>query len=123
MAIRVLIVDDSPNMRQLLAGAVRAQGDVELAEATDGLDALKRLATASFDILFTDVNMPLLDGLKLVRRVRSDPAHQGMKICVCTTEAECEAQARALGADHFLCKPVAPAQVAEVLRLCFPGRG
>lgn len=107
-------------MRLLLAQACLRLGEVEVSEAADGLDAVKRLATGRYDLMFIDINMPLLDGLKLIRRVRQDRGHAGTKICVCTTEVELEAQARQLGADHFLRKPVDRAALDRVLRDSFP---
>ena len=120
VARRVLIADDSVSMRQLLVAACRHLGEVEVSEAADGLDAVKWLATGRFDLMFVDINMPLLDGLKLIRRVRQDRAHVGTQICVCTTEVELEAQARQLGADHFLGKPIDRQALERVLRACFP---
>lgn len=115
MARQILIVDDSGSMRQLLAHASHRLGDVEVAEACDGLDALKRLATGRFDLIFVDVNMPVLDGFKLIRRIRASEEHRLAKICVCTTEAESAEQARELGADYFLAKPVSRREVEQVL--------
>jgi two-component system, chemotaxis family, chemotaxis protein CheY len=124
MARHVLIVDDSGSMRHMLAQASLGIGDVEVAEAADGLDALKHMATGRFDLMFIDVNMPMLDGLKLIRRVRTAREHRGARICVVTTEVETEEQARQLGADFFLSKPVQRRQVDAVLAEVFgPGAG
>src|SRR5579872_4869197 len=98
MARQILIVDDSASMRQLLAQVCYQLGDVEVAEASDGLDGLKRLATGRFDLIFVDVNMPVLDGLKLLRRIRASEEHRHARVCVCTTEGESEGHARQLGA-------------------------
>lgn len=119
MSRHILIVDDSSSMRQLLSQVCQRLGDVAVTEALDGLDALKRLSTGRFDLMFVDVNMPLLDGLKLIQRARAQAQHQGMRICVCTTEAETEEQARALGADFFLPKPTQRREVERVLQEVF----
>lgn len=122
MSVRqILIVDDSGSMRQLIADASMGFGGVEVSEAADGLDALKRMATSRFDLMFIDVNMPMLDGLKLLRRVRSSREHRDTLVCVCTTEADSESQARQLGADYFLVKPVRRRDIEAVLRQAFPG--
>src|SRR3954447_16922092 len=115
-ARRILIVEDSTAMRQLLAMAVRRQG-LEVAEAADGLAALKALSVAQFDLLFVDLNMPILDGMKLIKRVREDKAQAGTKICVVTPESAkaTEEQARALGADYFPRKPVGRRDIERVL--------
>ncbi len=120
MSRQILIVDDSTSMRHLLATATHGLDDAEITEASDGLDALKRLATGRYDLMFVDLNMPVLDGLKLIRRVRIDRQHRDMKICVCTTETESEEQTRRVGGDYFLQKPVSRKDVEAVLRVAFP---
>ncbi len=123
--LKILIVEDSPAMRQLLAIAVRKRPGVEVHEAADGLAALKALATEQFDLMFVDLNMPVLDGMKLIKRVRESEASTGaprVRICVVTTESAqaTEDQARALGADFFVRKPVARRDVERILQEAFP---
>jgi two-component system chemotaxis response regulator CheY len=120
-APRVLIVEDSTAMRQLLLFAVKRRG-AEVEEAPDGLAALQLLAQRPFDLLFVDLNMPILDGMKLIRRVRDDPAFAHTRICVVTTEsaAATEEQARALGAEYFLRKPISRRDVERVMAEAFP---
>lgn len=120
--LRVMIVEDSTAMRQLLALAVRRRG-AQVEEAPDGLAALKLLAQERFDLLFIDINMPVLDGMKLIKRVREDDALRDVRICVVTTESAqaTEEQARALGADFFLRKPLSRRDVERVLAEAFPG--
>ncbi len=119
--LRVLIVEDSPAMRQLIAYTAKRGGN-EVIEAPDGLAALKVLTQSRFDIIFVDLNMPVMDGLKLIQRVRDDAAHAGTRICVVTTEGaeESERQARALGADEYLRKPVDRKAVEAVLATATP---
>ncbi|MCU1283432.1 MAG: chemotaxis protein CheY [bacterium] len=123
--LRILIVEDSPAMRQLLALAVRKRPGVEVQEAADGLAALKLLANAHFDLVFVDLNMPILDGMKLIKKVRESETATGVervRICVVTTESAqaTEDQARALGADFFVRKPVARRDVERILAEAFP---
>jgi two-component system, chemotaxis family, chemotaxis protein CheY len=115
MRARILIVEDSPAMRHLLNVASKRNADV--AEAPDGLAALKLLAQERFDLMFVDLNMPVLDGMKLIKRVREDANLAGTRICVVTTESSqaSEEQARALGADFFLRKPIHRRDVEAVL--------
>jgi len=125
-ALKILIVEDSPAMRQLLVLAVRRRGSVEVQEAADGLAALKLLAGAQFDLMFVDLNMPVLDGMKLIKRVRESETAVGaarVRVCVVTTESAqaTEDQARALGADYFLRKPVSRRDVERILQEAFPG--
>jgi two-component system chemotaxis response regulator CheY len=119
--MRILIVEDSPLMRQLLALTVKRSG-AEVMEASDGLAALKLLTQTKFDLLFIDLNMPVLDGMKLIKRVREDPMQEGAQICVVTTEstASAEEHARALGANFYLRKPVHRRDVEQVLAEAFP---
>lgn len=119
--LRVLVVEDSTAMRQLLVMAVKKQG-AEVHEAPDGLAALKLLTSQHYDIVFLDLNMPILDGMKLIQRVRADASLKGVRICVVTTESAraTEEQARNLGADFFLRKPVARRDVERVLSEAFP---
>jgi two-component system chemotaxis response regulator CheY len=121
----VLVVEDSPAMRQLIVMAVRKRSDVEVAEAADGLDALKRLSERRYELLFVDLNMPVLDGMKLIKRIRDDPMHSGAHICVITTESgeATEAQARGLGAEFYLRKPVHRRDIERVLWEAFPAGG
>jgi two-component system chemotaxis response regulator CheY len=125
--LKVLIVEDSPAMRQLLALAARRRQGVEVFEAGDGLAALKMLASHTFDLVFVDLNMPILDGMKLIKRVRESEnavAAERVRICVITTEhaQATEDQARALGADFFVRKPVSRRDVERILSEAFPGQ-
>ena len=125
-ALKILIVEDSPAMRQLLVLAVKKRSGAEVHEAADGLAALKALATTQFDLMFVDLNMPVLDGMKLIKKVRESETSSGgqrVRICVVTTESAqaTEDQARALGADFFVRKPVARRDVERILQEAFPG--
>jgi two-component system chemotaxis response regulator CheY len=116
-----LVVEDSPTMRQLIVYALRRIPGLVVVEASDGLDALRKLAPPSrFDIILTDINMPVMDGLKLVHRVRNDPELAGLPIVVITTEGgeEDRRRALALGANAYITKPIqAPQVIATVKEL------
>ncbi|HSY21445.1 MAG TPA: response regulator [Polyangiaceae bacterium] len=115
-----LVVEDSPMMRQLLVLALSRLKSLQVTEADDGVDGLRKLATGKFDIILTDINMPIMDGLKLVKRVRSDPTHKGVPIIVITTEGSNEDRQRALslGANAYITKPIqAPQVIAKVREL------
>ncbi|MDY0268190.1 response regulator [Trichloromonas sp.] len=115
---RVLIVDDSPTMRQLLVYAVKRLPGVAISEAANGVDGLKKITSERFDLIFTDINMPVMDGLKLVSLVRKDPALKEVPIVVISTEGAEEDRSRAfaLGANDYITKPVQSPQVQEVAR-------
>ncbi len=116
--LHALVVDDSPAMRKQLSYALQRVMGMDATEAGDGADAWRKLATATFDILITDINMPLMDGLKLVSLVRAGGPHQRIPIVVITTEsAEADRRrAMALGASAYLVKPVQAQQVVETVR-------
>lgn len=123
MAIRVLVVDDSANLRRLLVGALEALGDVTCVEAADGGEALRRLREGSYDLMLTDINMPVLDGLKLVAHLRQSQLGATMPIVVITTESAAvdRARALALGASAYLVKPVRAQLVVDAVRRLLPG--
>ena len=113
-----LIVEDSPMMRQLLVFAMSRIKNMGIVEADDGVDALKKLASTKFDIIITDINMPIMDGLKLVKRVRSDPVYKDVPIVIITTEGAEEDRQRALqlGANAYIPKPIQAPQVISTVK-------
>ncbi len=116
--LHALVVDDSPAMRKQLSYALQRVMGMDATEAGDGADAWRKLASSTFDILITDINMPLMDGLKLVSLVRQGGPHQRIPIVVITTEgAEADRRrAMARGASADLVKPVQAQQVVETVR-------
>jgi two-component system chemotaxis response regulator CheY len=115
-----LVVEDSPMMRQLLVFALARIKVLKVIEADDGVDALRKLTTAKFDLIITDINMPVLDGLKLVKKIRSDELHKDVPIMIVTTEGSAEDRQRALqlGANAYITKPIqAPQVIAKVKEL------
>jgi two-component system, chemotaxis family, chemotaxis protein CheY len=116
--LQALVVEDSPTMRQLIVFALARFQSLRIVEAEDGVDALRKLAKDRFDIILTDINMPIMDGLKLVKRIRSDAKHADTPIVIITTESAEEDRKRAmdLGANAYLTKPVQAHQVVQVVR-------
>ena len=82
---QILIVEDSPTMRQLLVFALRRLKNVEIAEAQDGMDGLRKISGDHYDLALIDINMPVMDGLKLISLIRSDDNLKEIPICVITT--------------------------------------
>lgn len=113
-----LVVEDSPMMRQLLVFALARVKNLRITEADDGVDGLRKLANARFDLIVTDINMPIMDGLKLVKRVRNDPVHKATPIIVITTESAHEDRQRALdlGANAYITKPIQAPQVISTVK-------
>ncbi len=117
---RILAVDDSAAMRQMVGITLTGAGH-EVHQAADGREALQIAERQKFDLVITDVNMPVMDGLTLVRHLRSLPNYRGVPLLVLTTEATTERklEGKAAGATGWLVKPFNPerllATVAKVL--------
>ncbi len=112
---KILVVEDSAIMRQLLVMSLRRIPGVTVLEASDGLEALKLIANEQLSLVFSDVNMPGLDGLKLVRVLRADQRTRDIPIVMVTTEGATEDRDRAmaLGATEYITKPVQAAKVVD----------
>ncbi len=104
----VLIVEDSPTMRQLIVFSLRRIPNARVVEATDGIDALKKMNEQKVDLIIADINLPLLDGLKLLSMIRSNPLNDKLPIMVVTTEGAAmdREKALAMGANAFIAKPI-----------------
>ena len=115
---RILIVEDSPTMRQLLVFALRRLKSVEIVEAQDGMDGLRKITSDHFDLALIDINMPVMDGLKLISLIRSEDSLKEIPIVVITTEGAREDRDRAmvLGANEYLTKPIQANRVLAVAR-------
>jgi two-component system chemotaxis response regulator CheY len=113
-----MTVDDSATIRQMVALTLRDAG-YEVIEAVDGRDALERLGRESVDMLITDLNMPNLDGVGLIRAVRQDPANRFIPIIMLTTESHDskKQEGKAAGASGWIVKPFKPEQLLGVVRM------
>ncbi len=105
---KILIVDDSPTVRQLLKLGLSRLPGVTCDEAADGREALHKLDGGPFDLVLCDVNMPVLGGLGLLDELRQRPALKELPVIMVTTEGALEDQERALekGASAYLTKPI-----------------
>lgn len=118
-SLSALVIDDSATMRKQLCFALQRAFGMIPVEAADGAEAWRKLSTTRFDILITDINMPLMDGLKLIALARGDQSvNRFIPIIVITTEgAEADrARAMGLGASKYLVKPVQSQQVVEAVK-------
>jgi two-component system chemotaxis response regulator CheY len=107
-------------MRQLIVFALARIKNITVTEADDGVTGLKKLAGNRFDLVITDINMPIMDGLKLIKKIRTDATHKDVPIIVITTEGSEEDRARAisLGASAYITKPIqAPQVISKVKEL------
>lgn len=112
------MVDDSLAMRRRLVAVLQRLGATACDEAEDGAEGLKRFSEAEYDLVLTDLNMPLVDGLKLIHHIRAGDRRQNVPILVVTTEtAEGDrSRAMALGASAYLLKPIQAARVSSAVR-------
>ena len=115
---KVLVVEDSPTMRQLIIFALKRIRGFQIVEANDGVDGLKKLSSDKFDLILTDINMPIMDGLKLVSMVRNNPSYKETPIIIITTEgaAEDRERALALGANAYITKPIQTTQILDTVK-------
>ena len=115
---QILIVEDSPTMRQLLVFALRRIRGASIVEAQDGMDGLRKLSSDHFDLALIDINMPVMDGLKLVSLMRGDDNLKDIPVVIITTEGASEDRERAmaLGANEYLTKPIQANRVLAVVR-------
>lgn len=114
---KILAVDDSASMRQMVAFTLKGAGHT-VTDAADGKQALDIAKTQSFDLVLTDVNMPVMDGLTLTRELRAMPSYRFTPILVLTTEAGADKkqEGRAAGATGWLVKPFNPDQLLATVR-------
>lgn len=113
---RILAVDDSPSMRDMVRIALTSAG-FDVTQATDGEEALALARSSSFDLILSDVNMPNMDGITLVRELRARPAYRYVPLLVLTTEstAQRKAEGKAAGATGWIVKPFNPERLIAVV--------
>ena len=87
---RCMIVEDSPTMRQLIVSALSRIPQVEIVEASDGVDALKKLPGRKIDLMLTDVNMPIMDGLRLVSLLKGNPLYREIPVVIIAADGAAE---------------------------------
>ena len=118
MTFKILIVEDSKASRELIAATVEALPDVEAVPTSNGFEALKLLARERFELIITDINMPDINGLELIRFVKQNPLHQTTPLFIVTTEGRERDRDRglALGAAEYLVKPFSPESLEGLLR-------
>lgn len=116
--IRVLVIDDSPAMRQSIVFALQKIDGLSCVEASDGAEGVKKLGQIEFHAVVCDINMPVMDGLKVIHHMRQTATLSSVPIVVITTETgeEDRRRALALGANRFLVKPVRGNAVVEAVK-------
>jgi two-component system, chemotaxis family, chemotaxis protein CheY len=121
MKKRILVVDDSPSVRQMICFTLPSAG-FDIDEAGDGKQALNKAQSGAYQMVFTDQNMPVMDGLTLIRSLRALPTYKSVPILMLTTEAgdDMKAQGRAAGATGWLVKPFDPQKLLDVVKKVLP---
>ena len=118
----VLLVDDSTTLLMSMKAILEKAG-YAVETATGGDVALQKLATLKPNILITDLNMPRMDGITLIKEVKKNPVFRFMPVLMMTTESQQEKrnEARSAGATGWLVKPVKPEDLVAVLKKLLPG--
>jgi two-component system chemotaxis response regulator CheY len=113
----ILAVDDSKSMRQLLVATLVEAGH-EVTQASDGVEGLALAKTRAFDLVLSDINMPNMDGLTLLRHLRILPALKTCPILILTTEMDPDLrrQAKQAGATGWIVKPFNPEQLLATIK-------
>ncbi|GBQ80057.1 chemotaxis protein CheY [Gluconacetobacter johannae DSM 13595] len=119
--IKALIVDDQSSIRQVLANSLAQLGFMSIAQRKDGKEALEYLEQNPTHLVISDFNMPVMDGLALLRAVRGNPAIQRVAFIILTSEASRDLVQDAVkaGVNNFLAKPYTVAKLREVLEKVF----
>jgi len=115
--IRILAVDDSPSMRDMVRIALTDAG-YEVTQASDAQQALELARQGSFDLVLSDVNMPGMDGIDLIRALRSESAYKHTPILMLTTESSVERKraGKDAGATGWIVKPFDPEQLVATMQ-------
>ena len=116
MSKTILVVDDSASMRQVISGTLESAG-YQTKVAVDGVDALSKLDGERFALIISDVNMPNMDGISLIKAVKQRPDSKFTPIVMLTTEtmAEKKEEGRQAGAKAWIVKPFQPNQILDVV--------
>jgi len=117
MAKVIMTADDSASVRQMVSFTLKQNG-YDVVEAVDGQDALTKLSSQKVDMLITDLNMPNMDGLGLIRGVRAGSLNKFIPIIMLTTESQDskKGEGKAAGATGWIVKPFKPEQLIAVVK-------
>lgn len=117
MSASILTVDDSSSLRMAVRIALTGAG-YAVTEAGDGMEGLSKAGTERFDMIITDLNMPRMDGLTMIREIRKSGKQTGVPIIFLTTESDdgMKGQAKAAGATGWLVKPFNAEQLVKITR-------
>jgi len=116
--MKIMVVDDCKTTRKLLGHYLKSRG-YQVVFAENGLDALEKLGTDSVNMIMTDMNMPYMDGMELIKTLRSDSTWSEIPILMVTTENDGieKETALELGANGYIVKPVSGEVIAHNIKL------
>lgn len=117
MAKKILAVDDSKTMREMVSFTLKEAG-FEVIDAEDGKQAVEKLKAIKVDVVITDLNMPNMNGFELIRHLRSDPAYKMAPILMLTTEGDDQKkqEGKSAGATGWIVKPFHPEKLVQVVK-------
>lgn len=117
MSKKIMTVDDSASIRQMVSFTLKGAG-YDVLEAVDGQDALAKLEGSGVHMVLTDLNMPNMDGIELIRNVRANATFKFIPIIMLTTESQAEKkqEGKAAGATGWIVKPFKPEQLLAVIK-------
>lgn len=117
MSKKIMTVDDAASVRQLVSFTLSKEG-YDIVEASNGKDAVNKLAGTSVDMVVTDLNMPEMDGIQLIRQIRANPKYRYIPIIMLTTESQAgkKQEGKAAGATGWIVKPFQPEQLVAVVK-------
>ncbi len=115
--MKILVVDDCQTTRKILSMYLKSKG-FEVVSAENGLDAIEKLASHNVNLIMSDLNMPYMDGIELLKTLKSDPNLSHIPILMVTTEADPEEKQKAMeaGANAYLVKPVTADMVSNNIK-------
>lgn len=121
MAKKILTVDDSASIRQMVSFTLKEAG-YEVSEAFDGVDAVNKSLNNQFNLVITDLNMPNMDGITLIKKLRENPNYKFTPIIMLTTESQetKKQEGKAAGATGWIVKPFTPEQLIGVVKKVLP---
>lgn len=121
--MKVLVVEDSSAMRNVIASTAEAISGVTAVQAPNGFEALKLLPGGDFSLIITDINMPDLNGLELIRYIRQHPRYKETPLFIVTTEGSDTDRQRglALGVNEYLIKPFDPEALLTLINKYLQG--
>jgi two-component system chemotaxis response regulator CheY len=112
---RILIVDDSPTIRRMVAASLNSLDDISFEEASNGLEAIEMLARQRPNLMILDLNMPDMHGIEVLQFIQNHNQYRGIPIIVLTTRYDADSRKAALdnGASRYMTKPFEPAALRE----------